>query len=328
MKHALQCVARLVRALLGQSAIAEKKLACGKKLDILGIMVDLSRNGFKCRPTQQKAHAWQASLQEGLAHLLIALGLRASCQAALDNNRLRPGDASKLAGKLSWGGANMFRKLGRAMLRPIFDQKTRRDGQLNPELRGALQWWIEVLQRRLAERRSWESSGQQPIHLFCDASGSPPHLGAVLLHEDGCFYTHLKPGGKLLSMFKPRKDNQIMGLELLSISLGMATFEHLMAGRNTIVHSDNTGSESAFRRGTAVSYDHAQLVHAQWTHAAQKNISMWVKRVSTDDNIADLPSRDEFGVLQAVGATYCEPALHETAWMPETWAILKQRWKL
>ena len=131
----------------------------------------------------------------------------------------------------------MFRKLGRAMLRPIFDQKTRRDGQLNPELRGALQWWIEVLQRRLAERRSWESSKQQPIHLFCDASGSPPHLGAVLLHEEGCFYTHLKPGGELLSMFKPRRDNQIMGLELLSISLGMATFEHLLTGRNVIVHS-------------------------------------------------------------------------------------------
>ena len=73
MKHALQCVARLVRALLGQGAIAEKKLACGKKLDILGIMVDLSSNGFKCRPTQQKASAWQASLQEGFARSLLAL---------------------------------------------------------------------------------------------------------------------------------------------------------------------------------------------------------------------------------------------------------------
>ena len=73
MKHALQCVARLVRALLGQSAIAEKKLACGKKLDILGIMVDLSSNGFKCRPTQQKASAWQASLQEGFCAQLARL---------------------------------------------------------------------------------------------------------------------------------------------------------------------------------------------------------------------------------------------------------------
>jgi len=83
-----------------------------------------------------------------------------------------------------------------------------------------------------------------------------------------------------------------MGLELLAISLGMCTFASLLVGRRVVVHSDNTGSEACFRRGTARSWDHAQLVHEQWLQAARLRMQLFVKRVATDDNIADLPSRE------------------------------------
>ena len=46
------------------------------------------------------------------------------------------------------------------------------------------------------------------------------------------------------------------------------------------------------RRGTAKRMDHAQLVHAQWLHAVRSGMRLFVKRVSTHDNIADLPSRE------------------------------------
>ena len=45
------------------------------------------------------------------------------------------------------------------------------------------------------------------------------------------------------------------------------------------------------RRGTARCFDHAQLVHAQWLHAAKLRTQLWIQRVATDDNVADLPSR-------------------------------------
>lgn len=74
---------------------------------------------------------------------------------------LLPGDASKLAGKLAWGCSHMFKRFARAMLRwvllaspffdalqccnrPIFDQKTRRDGRMSAELVQALGWWLKV----------------------------------------------------------------------------------------------------------------------------------------------------------------------------------------
>ena len=117
----------------------------------------------------------------------------------------------------------------------------------------------------------------------------------------------MEPPSGGLQAFRARGDSQIMGLELLAISLGLATFKEYIAGRNVVVHSDNTGSEVrnlcvvcmvcnrvfqvSIRRGTARSLDHAQLVHHQWLFIAEHGINLFVKRVGTKYNIADLPSR-------------------------------------
>ena len=255
----------------------------------------MSQHGYKCRPKECKVRKWVAAMRGSLA-----------------KGQLPPGEASKLAGRLSWASSKLFKKLGRAMLRPIHDQKTRRDGHISHELRRALRWWVEVLEQGLCEKRAWKCIDGEPVQLFCDASGYPAHLGAVLLLEGRCCFTHYVPPQRLLDKFKRRRDNQIMGLELLSISLGLSTFAELLRGRKVVIHSDNTGSEvcclsgkapqgpcplrcfaqAAIRRGTAVMMDHAQIVHEQWTHAAQLQIGVHVVRVGTHDNIADLPSRD------------------------------------
>ena len=94
MEHALQCLARLIRVLLGPTAVAEKKLACGAHLDVLGVDIKMSRRGYTCRPRQQKVQKWLKTMETALA-----------------KNRLCPGVASKLAGKLSWGTSQLFRLL-------------------------------------------------------------------------------------------------------------------------------------------------------------------------------------------------------------------------
>jgi hypothetical protein len=192
------------------------------------MQVDLliSANGYRCKPSSKKASKWIVCIK-----------------AALQNERLSAGEASKLAGRLSWASSSLFKKLGRAMLRPIFDQKSRLDGRMSPELRRALQWWVDVLESGLSERREWHGAEGQNVQLFCDASGSPAYLGAVLFVDDQCYFTHFAPPKHLIEKFKRRRDNQIMGLELLSISLGLSTFAELIRGRNVVIHSDNTGSE-------------------------------------------------------------------------------------
>ena len=50
--------------------------------------------------------------------------------------------------------------------------------------------------------------------------------------------------------------------------------------------------QASLRRGSAVSWDHAQLVHEQWLLAAMSSMQLFIVRVGTHDNIADLPSRE------------------------------------
>ena len=135
----------------------------------------------------------------------------------------------------------------------------------------------------------------------------------------------------------------------------------LFAGKRVVVHSDNTGSEVdlccrcardqtitahwqvSVRRGTARSWDHAQLVHEQLLHAVQIGARLLVKRVATDDNIADLPSREarsmplsqrfmraslwqDFHLLHAIGAQKVAPVLHERFLDEVAWKVLFERW--
>ena len=132
----------------------------------------------------------------------------------------------------------------------------------------------------------------------------------------------------LLEKFEVRRDNQIMGLELLGISLGLSTFESELRGKAVVVHCDNTGAEVACAKGTARSWDHAQLVHAQWLHAARERMQLFFKRVATKDYIADLPSRKSFRLLQSLGAIEHKAKLDSPYEMPEVWDVLCERWNI
>lgn len=56
----------------------------------------------------------------------------------------------------------------------------------------------------------------------------------------------MDPPAEVMSSFTRRSDQQIMALELLSISLGIHTFRDEIAGQRLVIHSDNTGSEVCF----------------------------------------------------------------------------------
>ena len=224
------CVApfphRLVKAVLGVSSVAAEKLEEGPSMVILGVESTVSDSGLRCIPDKKKRTKWIARIKKALA-----------------SKKLTAGEASKLSGALQWATQNQFRRLGRAMLRPIYDQKTPIDGRMSNELRRALTWWIQILESNLCERRSCTNSRSEPEHQFCDASGSPAHSDAVHLIDNECYFTHYVPPAAVVNGFRRRSDNQIMGLELLSMSLGLCTFADLIRGRNVVVHSDNTGAE-------------------------------------------------------------------------------------
>ena len=125
VSHAKHCFARLVRALLGLSAIANSKLEHGSRWVIRGILFAFSAEGIHCQPSEDKILKWSGAIRGALAA-----------------GRLEPGAASKLAGALSWACTFLFRRCGRAFIRPIFAQQHGRGSCIGPVLRWALEWWL------------------------------------------------------------------------------------------------------------------------------------------------------------------------------------------
>ena len=60
--------------------------------------------------------------------------------------------------------------------------------------------------------------------------------------------------------------------------------------------------------------------------AAVDRMAVFVRRVDTHDNIADLPSRRDFQVLEASGARFIAPQLDPRFESKEAWIILQKRW--
>ena len=59
---------------------------------------------------------------------------------------LSPNLAGTLAGKLGWGGQNVFSKSARAFLRPLhWHQHKGRSGPMTRRLKYTPQWWLEFL---------------------------------------------------------------------------------------------------------------------------------------------------------------------------------------
>eukprot|EP00969_Alexandrium_andersonii_P115670 5114688-Alexandrium_andersonii.AAC.1 len=75
-----------------------------------------------------------------------------------------------------------------------------------------------------------------------------------------------------------------------------------LAGKWCIVYTDNKGGEGCLRKGDAKRPDHDLLAHAVWLLAAKYDVGVWVERVGTDDNLSDLPSRQRYEALEAMGA--------------------------
>ena len=85
------------------------------------LAVSADAGGFSCNPSPEKVVKWRDRIS-----------------SALQTGTLRPGDASKLAGALRWASTNMFYRLGRATIVPLFRQANQKRANLCAPLRYAL----------------------------------------------------------------------------------------------------------------------------------------------------------------------------------------------
>lgn len=79
VEHLLDCIARIVRCLLGRSALADEKIPCAVPLGILGLRVDLSSEGMSCVPLPDKIAKWTARITLALDSGILRAGVDPVC---------------------------------------------------------------------------------------------------------------------------------------------------------------------------------------------------------------------------------------------------------
>ena len=105
VEHALGCAVRIIRTLLGPSAVDDSKVAFGMSLSVLGCTLESDISMFpNGRQSARSCQVFVCALESASLSWLQVQKWIALIQCALEDGIMKPGTASKLSGKLSREG--------------------------------------------------------------------------------------------------------------------------------------------------------------------------------------------------------------------------------
>ena len=126
---------------------------------------------------------------------------------------------------------------------------------------------------------------------------------------------------EILSALKP-KGNYIQFMEMSAAVLFVATFGQFCWDGNVTFFCDNVAQQGSLSKGFTRDFDNAVLAGVFWDMVAEKGINLWVERVTSEENLSDVPTREDdwaahpvmeyFGVEEAPAGDMrpCYRALH------------------
>ena len=248
----------------------------------------------------------------------------ASAGAVLASSDLSPPAARSLVGRgrhvTAWSLA------GRGAMQPIQERANAPDDlsdtSLSHEGRASLVFLTEFLADIESSRLTIHlpASRPPPVVVFSDAAWKPR---PPLLYGVGEVATVVRDpehaaSRRLVFAASPVPDSAfewlqrlrpqrqpITALEVMALVavLFMPEVAESLRGRDIYFWADNTAANSASARGYSSSPDIARLVHAFHLRALDLNCRIWIEWVPSVLNIADLPSRGDFALLNNLGAT-------------------------
>ena len=111
-------------------------------------------------------------------------------------------------------------------------------------------------------------------------------------------------------------------LELLAAVVAYYTLAEQLKDRKVVHMIDNQSAVAALIKGYSRAPDSVRIVHAFAAFNLVINVISWFEWVNTKANIADLPSRDDFGLLEKLGSQEVKLRLPDIA----AWDEPADRW--
>ena len=202
----------------------------------------------------------------------------------------------KLIGKLSFAQTSVFGKFARTLAQPLYDKlhEIPYKAQIDESLITNLLWWKNALKSvhaRIVTRRP----AYPKFIIYTDASWSEKKGGllAALLFDrnSGTLLEALSsPAPKeLIDLF--RSSSIIYGLELFALVASFVVWQDRLSGFQVTAFVDNDPSSNGVVKGSA-QYPIAQnFIRRFWQLMLIRSISVWIERVPSPLNWADMPTR-------------------------------------
>ena len=262
----------------------------------------------------------------GLRTMEVSLGITAAradslCKdmsSIMGSSTLGPGEASRLAGRLSFATTWVAGRMGRALMQPVYRRAASKlRGQTNalvPGLRLALTFFQSIFKEVPPPRVISLTRGvHRPPLVWTDAMWEPSQTEKGVVAFVVCFppgfigpeevwiYGAQDTPPEVMARFVDKR--QYIGqLELLAAVLVYYSVPELK-GSSPIHWIDNTSAIATLIKGYSGAPDSARLLHAFKAFAFGFGADPWFQWVPSKANIADMPSRHDFSLLDELEAT-------------------------
>lgn len=234
-------------------------------------------------------------------------GVLAMVEDALSSGRLRPRVAGELAGKFAFACTALYGRVGRAALKPVYERQhsSAFAKKLSPQLRAALLCIHDIVHNAPSRVVLPSYFGSRPTTLaYTDGQGEG-WIAAVIFPRPPFqpAYTAMQLPEDLCRSFAPR--NPIEQIETAAVLLLLEVFNDELIDTDVRLFVDNIAAQGSLIRGFSRSLSQALLCGAVWGRVASARVGLWVDRVESDANIADVPTRPDkvarFALLRSLG---------------------------
>ena len=204
----------------------------------------------------------------------------------------------KLIGKLSFAQTSVFGKFARSLAQPLYDKLHAKSycDSLSDDIITNLKWWKNALASVRSRVVSVRPKFAHYI-IYTDASWSDKknkgRLAALLFDQrSGVLLDTLSSEVpmELADLF--RDSAVIYGLELFALVSAFAVWQDRLSFAQVTAYVDNDPSSDGVIKGSANHPIAQNFIRRFWQLIFLRSISVWVERVPSPRNWADMPTRD------------------------------------
>ena len=291
--------ARAVFRLLGVKCSEDKEMDFSNRTSMLGVILDTSN----CR----KGECIISNKEERVLQLVESI------DRTLEEGKIRSNDIPKLFGRLQFAEHQIAGRVGKLALADLRDLARRSNDvvlmdDIWKKAFGLLKFRLSSHTPRVV--KVLQGNG---VVVFTDGACEQDETGRYVATVGGVIYVDgMRPkffGGKLsprlVDKWLENKKHVIGLVELYAVVLARSVWAEHLVDRRVVYFVDNIPAMRTLIRGTSSEQDWRSVLLLYEELESVGHTFPWIARVPSKSNIADYPSRGEFGALGDMD--YCTP---------------------